>query len=134
MKTKLILGAGALAIAALAILAMTLVTTGIVNAQTPTNTTGTSTTPAAPTAPAAGSPVHLDGKVASVNAASIVVTTRSGDVTANISANTYIVVNKNGTAATGAITDLAAGEVVNVVGQATTDAKVVDAKLVTQGG
>lgn len=131
MKSKLILGAGGAVIAVIAILAMTLITAGIVSAQTPTNTPSTSSAPAAP---AAGSPVHLKGKISTVSPNSIVLTTRKGDITANTSSNTYIVVQKNGAAATGATSDLVVGENANVVGEATADATVVDAKLISQGG
>ncbi|MEP6774154.1 MAG: hypothetical protein ABJA50_01050 [Chloroflexota bacterium] len=131
MKSKLLLGAGGALLALLLILALTLATVGIVSAQTPTSSPSTNT---APVAPAAGSPVHLNGKVTTVSATSVVLATRRGNITANIGVNTYIVVKKNGAPATGVATDLVVGENANVVGQATADATVVDAKLITQGG
>jgi hypothetical protein len=115
--------------------ALTLVTTGLVSAQTPTNSPNTApSTTTAPAAPAAGSPVYLNGKVTTASATSIVLASGKGNITANITSNTYIVVKKNGAAATGSAGDLVVGESANVVGQATADATVVDAKLIAQGG
>ena len=135
MKPKLLLGAGGAALAVLTILALTLATAGMVSAQTPTNSPDTApSTTTAPVAPAAGSPVYLNGKITTVSATSIVLATGKGNITANINSNTYIVVKKNGAPATGSATELVVGENANIVGQATADATVIDAKLIAQGG
>jgi hypothetical protein len=134
MKSKLLLGAGGAAIAVLVILALTFATSGMVSAQTPTNSPNTATGVTAAPAPAAGSPVYLNGKVTAVSATSIVLTTGKGNITANISSNTYIVVKKNGAPAAGSAADVVVGENANVVAQATADASVVDAKLIAQDG
>ena len=135
MNRNYFLGIGGAAMAVLLISGATLATSGMVSAQTPTDSPDTAPgTTTAPAAPAAGSPVYLNGKVTTVSATSIVLATGKGNITANISANTYIVVKKNGAAATGSATDLVVGENANVVGQATADATVVDAKLIAQGG
>ncbi len=135
MKSKLLLGAGGAALAILVIVALTLATAGMVSAQTPTNSPNTAPgTTTAPAAPAPGSPLYLHGKVTTVSATSIALATGKGNITANIRANTYIVVKKNGALATGSTTDLVVGENANVVGQATADATVVDARMISQGG
>jgi len=133
MKSKLLLGTGAAAMAVLIIVALALATAGLVSAQTPTGSPNTA--PSTTTALASpGSPRYLNGKVTTVSAGSIVLATGKGNITANISTNTYIIVKKNGAPATGSTTDLVVGENANVIGQATADATVVDARLITQGG
>jgi Domain of unknown function (DUF5666) len=89
--------------------------------------------PNAPTPPAAGQPVRLVGKVASVSANTLVLTTRGGDITVNIGADTFIVVQKNGQPTEGTAADLVAGKPATVAGVATSDPKVVDARMITQG-
>ncbi|MEO5951551.1 MAG: hypothetical protein ABIQ44_03695, partial [Chloroflexia bacterium] len=97
------------------------------NAQAPRPTNGTNT------APTAGQPVKLLGKVSNVTATSLTLTTRQGEFTVNISADTFVVVEKDGQRATGTSTDLVADKATVVVGVATADAKVVDAKMIGQG-
>ena len=95
MKSKLLLGAGSAAIAVLLILTLALATSGMVSAQTPTSSPDTAPgTTTSPVAPAAGSPVYRNGKVSTVSATSIVLATGKGNITANISSNTYVVVKR----------------------------------------
>jgi hypothetical protein len=77
--------------------------------------------------------VRLQGNVSSVSSGSLVLTTRAGDVTANIGENTFIVVQKNSRPAQGTAADLVTGKPAVVVGVATSDPAVVDARLISQG-
>ena len=124
MKRKILAG---IAIALAAIIGLGAFGAAVASAQAPTPR------PNAPTPPAAGQPVRLMGKVASVSANSLVLTTRGGDITVNIGADTFIVVQKNDQPAEGTAADLVAGKPAAVVGVATADPKVVDARMISQG-
>lgn len=86
-----------------------------------------------PAPAAAGQPVQLMGKVSSKSANSLTLTTLRGDFTVNVSSDTFIMVEQNGQRATATLSDLAANKATLVVGTATSDAKVVDARLIAQG-
>src|SRR5437868_3878766 len=90
-------------VAIMTVAALSFAAVSVVSAQTPTPG---KTAPA----PTAGSPVRIIGKVTSTSATSIVLTTPNGNVTANISANTFIVVQKNGANAQGTASDLVIGQ------------------------
>lgn len=83
--------------------------------------------------PANPHPTHLVGQVKAVGAGSITLTTRSGDVTANVSPNTWIVVRTADGPGQGTLADLKVNEPATVAGMTTNDPKVVDARVVTQG-
>lgn len=104
-----------------------------VNAQAPTQSTGTTPTTTQPAPQSAPHPTRVEGKLSSTSGNSITLTTKSGSITANIGSNTWIVVNQNKKAAQGALSDLKANEETTVAGMTTADAKVIDARLVTQG-
>ena len=89
--------------------------------------------PRSQTPPAAGQPVKLLGKVSSASSDSLVLTTRNGDIKVNINASTFIVVEKNSQPAQGTAADLVADKAALVVGVATSDPKVVDARMIAQG-
>jgi hypothetical protein len=126
MNTRIVAG---IAIAIAAITGMGLGALGVaaVSAQAPTPP------PDTPSPPAAGQPVRLVGNVSSVAAGRLVLTTRRGDVTVNIGADTFIVVKENGQSAEGTAADIVAGERATVAGVATSDPNVVDARMITQG-
>jgi hypothetical protein len=78
-------------------------------------------------------PIRLQGEVKAVGTGSITLTTRGGDVTANIGPNTWIVVRKPDGPGQGSISDLKANMPAIVQGMTTGDPKVVDARVITQG-
>jgi RNase P/RNase MRP subunit p29 len=85
-------------------------------------------------APAASPhPVRLAGKVSSVASNSLVLATRQGDVTVNINAQTWIVVQKDGSPSQGSVGDIVTGKATLVEGMTTSDPKVVDARTIAQG-
>jgi hypothetical protein len=112
-KTRLLVGASALSIL--------LAFAGIASAQTPQ-----------PQAPAGPQPVRLAGKVGTISASSFILTTPRGDFTINVSASTWIVVEKNGTSVQGALSELQTAKAATVAGMGTADPKVVDAREVVQ--
>jgi hypothetical protein len=77
-------------------------------------------------------PVKLTGKVSSVAADSLVLTTRRGDFTVRVSANTWIVVGNNGNRTQASLSDIQANKEATVAGISTTDPKVIDARVITQ--
>ena len=90
-------------------------------------------TPPAQTPPSGPHPVRLAGNIKSIASSSLVLTTRQGDMTVNVSAQTWIVVQKNGVATQGSISDLVTGKAAVVAGMTTSDPKVVDARTIAQG-
>lgn len=78
-------------------------------------------------------PTRITGKVSSVGANSLTLATAKGDITANIGANTWIVVRKSGANSQGSISDIVKDQVAFVAGMTTADPKVVDARVVTEG-
>ncbi len=90
-------------------------------------------TPSAKQAQTGPHPTRIVGKVSAVGANSITLTTHKGDVTANVSANTWIVVRKDKGNSQGAIGDIVKDKIAFVVGMTTDDPKVVDARVVTEG-
>jgi len=90
-------------------------------------------TPPAQTTPSGPHPVKLTGNVKSIASSSLVLTTRQGDITVNVNAQTWIVVQKNGAATEGNIGDLVTGKPAVVAGMTTSDPKVVDARTIAQG-
>lgn len=78
-------------------------------------------------------PTRITGKVSSVGANSLTLTTGKGDITANIGPNTWIVVRKDGANSQGSISDIVKDKVAFVAGMTTADPKVVDARVVTEG-
>ncbi len=124
MKTRIIAG---ISIVVATIVALGVFGAVVVSAQVPTPAPGTATPPAA------GQPVRLAGKVSSVATGSLVLNTRGGDITVNVGANTFIVIKQNGTPAQGTLADLTTDKATVVVGVATSDPIVVDARMITQG-
>ena len=90
-------------------------------------------TPPTQAAPAGPHPVRLVGTVSSVSASSLALATRQGDMTVNVSANTWIIVQKNGAPVQGGLSDIVSGKLALVGGMTTSDPKVVDARTVAQG-
>jgi hypothetical protein len=90
-------------------------------------------TPPAQTVPAGPHPIKLAGTVSSVSSGSLVLATRQGDMTVNVSADTWIIVRKNGAASQGTLSDLVTGKPALVGGMTTSDPKVVDARTIAQG-
>ncbi len=125
-RTKLYLGLG-IVIAALATFGVPL-PWGVAGAQAPTKTQA----PSAQTAPAGPHPTRLMGKVSSISSNSLVLTTRQGDVTINVGANTWVVVEKDGKPSQGTLSDIQTGKPATVAGMTTGDPKVVDARVVAQ--
>jgi hypothetical protein len=73
------------------------------------------------------------GDVKAVGTNTITLTTKGGDITANIGPNTWIVVKKADGPGQGSLADLKLNEPAIVAGMTTNDPKVVDARVVTQG-
>src|SRR6476646_10675994 len=90
-------------------------------------------TPPTQTTPSGPHPVKLTGNVKSIASSSLVLTTRQGDMTVNFNAQTWIVVQKNGAATQGSVSDLVTGKAAVVAGMTTSDPKVVDARTIAQG-
>ena len=126
MTTRFLAGI-AIVLAAVTSMALGALGVAAVSAQAPTPP------PSASTTPATGQPVRLIGMVSSVAAGSLVLTTRRGDVTVNMSADTFIVVRKNDQPAEGTAADLVTGKPASVLGVTTSDPNVVDARTITQG-
>ncbi|HEX8599329.1 MAG TPA: DUF5666 domain-containing protein [Chloroflexia bacterium] len=78
-------------------------------------------------------PINFVGKVKAVSTNTVTLTTRQGDVTANIGPNTWIVVRKADGPGQGTLSELMLNEPATVAGMTTNDPKVVDARVVTQG-
>jgi hypothetical protein len=78
-------------------------------------------------------PIEIAGQVTSVSANSLVLKTRRGEITANVSANTWIVTGKDGARVQGALSDIQTGKPAVVAGMTTADPKVIDARVVRQG-
>ncbi|HEX9990639.1 MAG TPA: DUF5666 domain-containing protein [Chloroflexia bacterium] len=78
-------------------------------------------------------PIEVAGQVTSVSANSLVLKTRRGEITANVSANTWIVTGKDGARSQGALSDIQTGKPAMVAGMTTGDPKVIDARVVRQG-
>jgi hypothetical protein len=85
------------------------------------------------TGPTGPHPTRLAGNVTSVSSNGLVLATRQGDFTINVSASTWVVVQKNGAAAQGTLADIVTGQPAVVGGMTTSDPKVVDARTVAQG-
>ncbi|MEO8284845.1 MAG: hypothetical protein ABI670_00215 [Chloroflexota bacterium] len=83
--------------------------------------------------PATPHPVRVSGSVSAIAPNSLVLKTPRGDVTVNVSAGTWVVVEKNGQAAEGVLADIQTGKVAVVSGTSTPNANVVDARIITQG-
>src|SRR5437762_161726 len=116
---KFALGISATVAATLAVI----VFAGMASAQTPPTTT----TPAGP------HPIRLVGTITSISTSSLLLATRQGDMTVNVSANTWIIVGKNGSASQGSLSDLVTGKIALVGGMTTADPKTVDARTIAQG-
>lgn len=99
------------------------------NAQSSTHTHA----PGAKQAQTGPHPTRIMGKVSAVGAGSITITTRQGDVTANISPNTWVVVRTGKSNSQGSISDIVKDKVAVVAGMTTSDPKVVDARVVAEG-
>lgn len=78
-------------------------------------------------------PVNLAGNIKAVGANTITLTTRRGDVTANVGPNTWIVVRKADGPGQGTLNDLKLNEPASVAGMTTNDPKVIDARIIRQG-
>jgi hypothetical protein len=78
-------------------------------------------------------PIEVAGQVTSVSANSLVLKTRRGDITANVSADTWIVTEKDGARVQGTLSDIQTGKPAMVSGMTTSDPKVIDARVVRQG-
>lgn len=78
-------------------------------------------------------PIEVAGQVTSVSANSLVLKTRRGEFTANVSANTWIVTEKDGARVQGVLSDIQIGKPAIVSGMTTADPKVIDARVVRQG-
>jgi len=89
-------------------------------------------TPARQAAQSGPHPMRVAGNVKSLAISSLVLTTRQGDLTVNVSPQTWIVVQKNGAAVQGSISDLVTGKRAEVAGMTTADPKVIDARTVAQ--
>lgn len=94
-----------------------------------------SQTPTPGTAPvqAGPHPTRVMGKVSAVGPNSITLTTRNGDITANVGANTWIVVGSGKGNSQGTISSIQKDKVAAVAGMTTGDPKVIDARVVTEG-
>lgn len=91
-------------------------------------------TPAPATPTQAGPhPTRVQGKVSAVGPNSITLTTRNGDITANVGANTWIVVGSGKGNSQGTISSIQKDKVATVAGMTTGDPKIVDARVVTEG-
>jgi hypothetical protein len=96
---------------------------GVAGAQTP---------PASPDTP---HPIRLLGRVDAVTANAITLTTRQGKATANVGANTWIVVRQsNGRCVEGTLRDMQVNRPAAVAGMTTAQRGVINARVVTQGG
>ena len=78
-------------------------------------------------------PVRFYGEVKALGANSVTLSTPRGDITANVSPNTWIVVQKADGPGQGALSDLKVNEHAAVAGMTTNDPKMVDARVITQG-
>jgi hypothetical protein len=78
-------------------------------------------------------PIHLAGSLKAVGSNNITLSTRGGDVTANIGPDTWIVVKQADGPGEGSLSDLKVNEPVAVAGMTTNDPKVINARVVTQG-
>ena len=97
---------------------------GAASAQTPPPTTGTETP----------RPVRIVGRVDTVGTSSIALTTRQGQVTANVGPNTWIVVQQvGGRCVEGTLRDIQTNRPANVAGMTTAQRGVIDARVVVQG-
>ncbi len=101
---------------------------GVAGAQTPTPGQAEQTSPR---------PVRFMGRVDSVGQNSITLTTRRGQVTANVSQRTWILVQGQGQGqrrcSEGTISDLRTGLPAEVAGMTTNQQNVVDARVIVQG-
>jgi hypothetical protein len=99
---------------------------GVAGAQTPTPGQAEQTSPR---------PVRFTGRVDSVGQNSIALTTRRGQVTANVSQRTWILVQAQGQrrCSEGTISDLRTGLPAEVAGMTTNQQNVVDARVIVQG-
>lgn len=96
---------------------------GVANAQTP---------PAKQQS--ANRPTQIMGVVGTVQPDSLTVKTRRGEVTANLSEKTWILARKDGQCIEGSPADLEAAKPVSVAGLTTSQANVLNARVVTQDG
>lgn len=121
-RTNLALGASVLTVAAsVAIFA------GVAAAQTPPPpTSGASTQP---------HPSHITGSVVSVSTTtnSFTLTTKKGQVTANVASGAWIVVEKDKNCVEGTLQDIQAQKSVEVSGMTTAQSGVINARVIMQG-
>lgn len=79
-------------------------------------------------------PVRIVGRVDTVSNNSIALTTRQGQVTANVGPNTWIIVQQNGgRCVEGTLKDIQTNRPANVAGMTTAQRGVIDARVVVQG-
>lgn len=90
-------------------------------------------TPTAQSSQANPHPIRLAGTVSSVSSGSLVLAARQGNYTINVGANTWIVVQQNGAAIQGSLSDIVTGKPAIIAGMTSTDPTVVDARIVAQG-
>jgi hypothetical protein len=83
--------------------------------------------------PSGPRPVEIVGQVTSVSTNSLVLKTRRGDVTANVSSSTWILVEKDGRRVEGALSDIQTGMPATISGMTTADPGVIDARVIRQG-
>jgi hypothetical protein len=76
--------------------------------------------------------VRITGRVQSVGTTSLVVQTRRGNVTANVSDRTWIVVPENGRCVEGDLGDIRTGEIVAVAGM-TAGQGTINSRVIAQG-
>ena len=97
---------------------------GVASAQTPPPPTGTETP----------RPVRIIGRVDTVSTNSIALTTRQGQVTANVGPNTWILVQQTGgRCVEGTLQDIQTNMPANVAGMTTAQRGVINARVITQG-
>ncbi|MEO6457109.1 MAG: DUF5666 domain-containing protein [Chloroflexia bacterium] len=97
---------------------------GAASAQTPPPTAGTDTS----------RPVRIMGRVDAVSTNSIALTTRQGQVTANVGPNTWIIVQESGgRCVEGTLQDIQTNRPANVAGMTTAQRGVINARVITQG-
>ena len=78
-------------------------------------------------------PIRLSGSVSSVSSGSLILASKQGNYTITAGANTWIVVEQNGAAVQGSLSDIVAGKPAVIAGMTTTDPTVVDARIISQG-
>ena len=78
-------------------------------------------------------PVHFVGRVQSVTGSTLVLETRRGNVTANVSDRTWILVTEDSRCVEGDLTDIQVGQAASVAGMTTGTQGTINARMLSQG-